>query len=492
MSIVSISFICIYIVAIFLMSAYFVRRALTSYMEYCFCGRSLTITFIIFTYLGTWIGGGTIVGLAGKAYSSGASQYWIFSISCLAGFLFVFLFLTRIRRLQVTSIADMLSMRFPDYKQAIRIPVTIGLIVRNVTVIGMNFAALSYMFTFSTGINQNLATLIVLTIVVIYTVLSGLWGVVVTDVLQGFMQTLGMLLLFYFTIRRCGGLGQILSFFHGAGLESRLSLTPGGADPAYVVFFVLAFGTYFLMSDQTDWERIYSCKTDKTAFWGYLIPLSITLLLLLIPAYIGVFQEFFTPTVPFNYILYWFSFQMLPQELTVFIMLTILSAVLSSTDSFMVASGVIISGDIIKRFINPNANDKELIFWSRIAVVISAAIGFAFAINLLDILDLWMVGIGVASVLLLPAYLMAWFSRRANTTGVLCGMIFGILYSAVLILNRVSCTPQRILTGILINASVSYFVSLFTKAPEKEQTETTFYWSERFRGLKNIPRQKNG
>lgn len=487
MSIASVLFICVYITAIFILSAYFVKRALTSYMEYCFCGRSLTTTFIIFTYLGTWIGGGTIIGLAGRAYLNGASQYWIFSISCLAGFLFVFLFLTRIRKLQVTSIADMLALRFPDYGEIIRIPTAIGLIVRNVTVIGMNFAAMSYMFTFSTGINENLATLITLTIVVFYTVLSGLWGVVVTDVLQGFMQTIGMFLLLFFTVKQCGGFGEILSSFHHSNLDGYLSLTPAKADPAYIVIFILAFGVYFLMGDQTDWERIYSCKTDKTAFWGYLIPLSITLLLMLVPAYIGVFQTLLTSQIPANYILYWFSFQNLPQELNVFIMLTILSAVLSSTDSFMVASGVIISGDIIKRFINPKVNDRELIFWSRIAVVITAAIGFAFAINLLDILVLWMAGIGITSIVILPAYLTAWFSKRANTTGVLSGMSFGILYSTALLLTNSSFTPQAVLIGISVNLVLTFAVSLFTKAPKKEHLDRTYYWAPKFQGISKIP-----
>lgn len=58
-----------------------------------------------------------------------------------------------------------------------------------------------------------------------------------------------------------------------------------------VIGFVTAFGMFFLMGDQSDWERIYSCKTDRTAFWGYLIPLTITLLLLLMPTYIGGISE---------------------------------------------------------------------------------------------------------------------------------------------------------------------------------------------------------
>ena len=62
MSYESLVLIGIYITILLLMSAFFVKKALDSYMEYGFCGRSLTIAFVIFTYLGTWIGGGTIVG----------------------------------------------------------------------------------------------------------------------------------------------------------------------------------------------------------------------------------------------------------------------------------------------------------------------------------------------------------------------------------------------------------------------------------------------
>ena len=59
---------------LFLLSAFFIKRALNSYEEYTLCGRTLTIWYIIFTYLGTWIGGGTIIGLAGTAYENGASD----------------------------------------------------------------------------------------------------------------------------------------------------------------------------------------------------------------------------------------------------------------------------------------------------------------------------------------------------------------------------------------------------------------------------------
>lgn len=69
MFIISAFFILLYIFVLFLLSAFFVKRALNSYEEYTLCGRSLTIWYIILTYLGTWIGGGTIIALAGGTYA---------------------------------------------------------------------------------------------------------------------------------------------------------------------------------------------------------------------------------------------------------------------------------------------------------------------------------------------------------------------------------------------------------------------------------------
>ncbi len=478
MNVFSASIILSYIVILFALSAFFIKKALNSYMEYNFCGRSLSIGFVIFTYLGTWIGGGTIIGLASKSYTKGVEQYWLFGITCVIGFFFALFFLPRIRKLQLMGLGDMMALRFPKYHEAVRIPISIGLIVRNVTMIGMQFTAMSYMLTYSLQIDRNLAVLATFVIVTAYTSLSGLWGVVATDVFQGFLQIVGLLILLYLTLKISGGITSIWEFYQTLGLEDNLKIVGKWQFGVDKLGFLIAFGTFFLMGDQGDWERIHSCKTDKTAFWGYLIPLTITLMLLLIPAYIGVFQKVIsiTGTNP-EYIIYWFIFEKLNLALSTFVLLTLFSAILSSADSFMLASGVIFSNDIVKRFINKEAKDKELIFWTRSAVIIAGAIGFAFAINLDDIVYLWIAGIGIATMIAIPAYFCGWFSKRVNTEGVLAGMAVGILYSVILILIKGFIEAQDVILGISINYLITYIVSLKFEKPLDEIIMSTYYWS---------------
>ena len=165
-------FVIIYIAILFLLSAFLIKKALNSFEEYGYCGRSLSIGFVLFTYLGTWIGGGTIIGLVSRSYEFGASQYWIIAMSCIVELFFALLFIGKIRKLGLKSITGFFAMHYPDFGGVVRIPAAAALLIRNVTMIAMQFSALSYLITFVFGINRNLALLLVFLVVIVYTVLS--------------------------------------------------------------------------------------------------------------------------------------------------------------------------------------------------------------------------------------------------------------------------------------------------------------------------------
>ena len=489
MNILSLYGVVFYIVILFMLSAFFVKKALNSFEEYSLCGRSLSALFIVFTYLGTWIGGGTIIGLSSSSYLSGVGQYWILGIPYITGFLFAFLFITRIRKIKLHSIGDMLALRYPDYNGVVRIPVAIGIILRNVTMIGMQFSALSFLITYAFGIDRNLAILITFLIITSYTVLSGLWGVVVTDVFQGLLQTFGLVVLLLLSVKFSGGINAIYEFYHVINKDSFLNLLGANNWMQLLVVYFFTFGIFFLMSDQSDWERIYASKTDKTAFWGYLVPLTITLILLLIPAYLGVFQRvLLTGEVNSEYAIYSFIMEMLTPQMAAFILISIFAAIMSSADSFMLATGVVFSNDIVKKFLNKEANDREMIFWTKFFVVISGAIGLAFAINIADIMYLWITGIGIGASMIIPAYLCAWFSKRVNTRGVLSGMIIGALYCLLWLSNFITFHIEMIFYGMMLNLIITIIVSYMSQKPPIGIVMSTYYWSPKFDSVTNIPK----
>lgn len=465
-------FVIAYILILFILSAFLIKKALNSFEEYGYCGRSLSIGFVLFTYLGTWIGGGTIIGLVGRSYEFGASQYWIIAMSCIVELFFALFFIGKIRKLGLKSITGFFAMRYPGRGEVVRIPVAAALLIRNVTMIAMQFSALSYLITFVFGINRNLALLLVFLVVIAYTVLSGLWGVAVTDVFQGILQTAGLIILIVISLKFAGGIHAVESFYHTEGSLNNLSLFATDMRWYEILLYIVAFGLFFLMNDQTNWERIYASKGEKTAKWGFMIPLVITLMMLVMITYLGVFQRaIFSGAEDSGSILYNFIFNMADSKWMFLILVGLLAAIMSSADSFLLASGLLVSEDIIKRFIIKDADDKELIFFTRVFIVVTGAIAFAFAINISDILYLWLTGIGMTSIILVPGYFLGWFTKSAATEGILSGMIIGGLYVIAMAVGLIGPGPVQICVGMALNLLISGILSLLCSRGRRQESD---------------------
>jgi len=477
-----------YVAALFMISIFFAKKAVHSYEEYNLCGRSLTIVYVMITYFGTWVGGGTIIGLAGLSYLSGLSKYWVLSIPYLIGFPFALLFITRIRKLRQYSIGDMMALRYPKYGEAIRIPAAVAIIIRNVTVIGMQFSAISYLIVYAFGIDRNLAILLIFVIITSYTALSGLWGVVGTDILQGLMQAAVLIILLTQSFKLSGGWQQASQYYESIDHAEFLRLLDGSNWWNQIGIYILTIGLFFLIGDQGEWQKINSCKSDKVAFWGYLTPLCITMLWLLIPAYVGVFQRV---SLPMGISYQFATFQMIIKQFSTyvgaFVIVCLLASVTSSADSFLLATGLTFSRDIVKHFLNTKASDRELIFWSRFFVLIAGGMGFAAAICISDFVDLWITGLIISTSIMLAPYLFAWFSKRMNTEGAIAGMVMGGCASIVwlFLANPFNIHPAWVGLGVNIISSIG--VCLFTQKPKIKDIMTTYYWSPAFSDIKNIP-----
>ena len=456
-----------YLAVLFVLSAVLIRKALTSYEDYSYCGRSLSIGFVFFTYLGTWVGGGTIIGLVGRSHDFGASQYWIMAMSCIVELFFAFFLIDRIRERNLHSITEFFAAAYPACGGVIRIPAAAGLLIRNVTMIAMQFSALSYLITITFGIGRSLALILIFVVIILYTVLSGLWGVALTDVFQGVLQTFSIIALIVITLRTAGGIGSVQEYYMNSGDQSRLDIFATHMSWYETLLYIAAFGLFFLMNDQTNWERIYASKGSRTAKWGFMIPLVVTLMSLLLIAYLGVFQKVVSGGVEDSQsVLYTFLLQRGGSMVTVLIMVGLIAAIMSSADSFLLASGMLVAEDIIRAFIIKDASDREMIFFTRVFMVVTGAIAFTFAINVSDILSLWLTGIGLTSMILLPGYFLGWLRRRPAANRVLAGMTAGALCAAAMLLGLLPGDTMHICGAGLVNLLICLLPEGKRKQPQ--------------------------
>ncbi|MGE3616696.1 MAG: sodium:proline symporter, partial [Gemmatimonadales bacterium] len=115
------------------------------------------------------------------------------------------------------------------------------------------------------------AVMAVLVVVLIYTAVSGLWGVVATDFLQYILAMVGALAVMAYALREVGGIGAMTAALRSSGRASHLDLVPTGENalmPLSTFIGYLAIQWWaFRNSDGGGMliQRLASTRTEKDA-----------------------------------------------------------------------------------------------------------------------------------------------------------------------------------------------------------------------------------
>ena len=153
-----------------------------------------------------------------------------------------------------------------------------------------------------------------------------------------------------------------------------------------------------------------------------------------------------------------------PPAISGFLVASLFAAIMSSTDSFLLACSASVARDIYKGVINPNASEKQVIRLGFIAMWVVGILVVVIAIYPLPLISVMtaMVASGLISAFMAPV-IMSIFWTRCNRHGVLWGMIGGFVF--YLILKQFKLVPflSEMLFAIPFSFVVTYVVSTLTK-----------------------------
>ncbi|HML36652.1 MAG TPA: sodium:solute symporter family protein [Bacillota bacterium] len=469
-------------------SAFFTKKSIRSYEEYTVASTSLGFFFTFFTYFTTWISGATIIGLATMSFKWGLYQYWFLAVTYIMGAISGPIFLTRIRALNVYTVGDFFALRFAPFEKIVRLLVAASMLCRNLTIIGAQFTTVAFFISIGFNIEFNRVLYFTALFIVTYTALSGMWGVAGTDVFQGLIQLIGIPVLIFYIVRYAGGLDGIFSFYDKIDGISYLKIFENADKTTEIMFLLLAPGLFFIIEDQATWQRIVSSKSEKVAFWGYLAPIGASLFWLLTPCLIGVFSKAIFPNFtayPVALLNFIFS---LPQSATLIIMFAILSAAVSTSDSYLLASGMIFSQDIMRKVFNIKASDDHLILFTRVGIALSGLLSMIAGMRVYDIFDLYMLGAYIGGSTLTVPYLLAWFSKRMNGIGLVAGILCSVAVFTVCAQVLIFSYSVSMMLSMAANLVFAYLFCLIGPPPAREEIDSTYYFSPRFLKIGNIPK----
>lgn len=455
----------IYFIFLFLFALYMHRKTKT-YEDYNVAGRSVSIFPLILTFIGTGVGGSTLLGYMENGYSLGMNQQWINLTMFMAVIILAFFLLKRIRSLgekhHMVTVGDYTSLR---YGEKARIPTVISFLIAYCAMTGMQFVAIATILNLTLGLNITLGIFIGWALLTLKTYLGGLKTVIWHDVVNGTILTLGMILLFITVVKVTGGWHTITENANAVNQANMLNLF--NIEPSEIFVYLLTLSAYqFIRQDL--WQRIWAAKTLKTAMNGYWISMVIAILIGMFAVAIGVFSRYGLDLGNINPVLIYYLVveNVFPFSLVVVMIVVLLAAVISSADSFFIAGSSSIANDIIRPRLKQFDNDKML-FYSKISVLIVSIIALVLSLTIPGLVNLMVTGTAMAvSSLLAPVIFGLYWKRVPNRAGV--ASMWGGLITAVV--WQVSGHPFG-LHPVFIGLPISIIILLTVTFLSKQNNE---------------------
>src|SRR6185436_19440129 len=267
---------------------YYSRRASANVGEYFLSGRDLPWWLAGTSMVATTFAADTPLAVAGFVARNGIAGNWIWWNAALGSMLTVFFFARLWRRAGIMTDVEFAELRYAGRPAAVLRgfrALYLGLPI-NFVIIGWVNLAMAKILAVTMGWNRLTAVLACLAITGLYSALSGLWGVVVTDFFQFAFAMAGTTALAYFALQApgVGGISGLLEKLPASTFEfvPRIGAAPdagGGALALPLASFFAFIGVQWWASWYPGQEpggggyiaqRMMSARDERHSFFATL------------------------------------------------------------------------------------------------------------------------------------------------------------------------------------------------------------------------------
>ncbi len=421
----------LFIVWYFLLSIglglYYSKKAGRSTSEYFLGGRSLPWWLLGTSMVATSFSSDTPLAVTGIVIKDGVSGNWLWWNFMLGGTLTILFFAHLWRRAGVMTEVEFIDLRYSGrparFLRGFK-ALYLGLPVSCIT-FGWVTLAMVRIIQAVFDTNGVTAMAVCLGLTIFYTTLSGLWGVVATDMLLFGVAMAGSVILSVVSVEKAGGIGGIVTAMKGLSAQTGkdyLSVFPsfGQAIPlAFVVaLFVQWWAVYYPGAEPGGggWsaQRMLAARDPRHAVLGtlwfniahYVVrpwPWILTALaaLVLAPGLVhappGAMESAYPKMIAH-----------LPRGITGIVVASLFAAFMSTIESIVNLSGSFLLNDFYKPFIRKEASEKHYVAVSRVLVLVVSLLGAGFSYLLGSVRMGWQLvmelSAGIGLVLLLRWY----------------------------------------------------------------------------------------
>ena len=450
---------------------------------------------------------GTMINTA-FIYALGTKGFFIEirgGVTLIMAFLMVFMGKWN-RRSQVMTQAEWMHFRFGTKKEG-----DVARIISAIAAIIMTVAMVTYFVIGAgkfvgdfLGIEPLYASILMIILAMTYTLASGLYGVVWTDVFQGififgviiYISVLAMTTVdlpdeFLVSVPMMDGsftaIKTTLAEWSRMTPPQEMNMPEGSTFSIYNLFGIAIMFYLFKVTLEGAsgaggymLQRYFAAKSDREAgllslFWTVLLAFRWPLIASF--AMLGIYHgietgtviadpELVLPTVIKNYI---------PVGVKGFLIAGLMAAAMSTFDSTVNAGAAYWVKDLYQTYLRPNASEKDLILQSRLASLVIVLLALLFSLTITNINEIWgWITMGIGAGMFIPQ-VIRWYWWRFNGYGFAIGTAVGM---AAAVLTKAFGGPIAEYNSFLIasgSSLVGCILGTYLTPPTESAGLSNFY-----------------
>ncbi|TCP26891.1 SSS family transporter [Tenacibaculum skagerrakense] len=434
---------------------------------------------------------------------NGVSGNWVWWAMLLTGMLTVFFYAKLWRKSGITTDLEFYELRYSGktagFLRGFR-AIYLGVIFNIITMAGVCLAG-AKIAAILLGISQAETLIYSSIIVVIYSSLGGLKGVLLTDFVQFIIAMIGSIwaTIYIVNLPEIGGIDTLLS---QSSVASKLDILPDFSDTdSLITLFIIPFAVQWWSTWYPGAEpggggyiaqRMLAAKDEENATWATLFfnfahyalrpwPWILVGLasLVLFPDLESINQTFpnLTKEMQGEDVAYAAMMTYLPAGLLGIVLTSLIAAFMSTISTQLNWGSSYIVNDFYARFINENASEKQKVVVGRISTVLLMIFAALFSFYLQsakDVFDL-LLQIGAGTGLL---FILRWFWHRINPYSEIAAMGISFIIAIFFFINGKMETPlvsipgyMQLVFGVSITTLGWIIVTLLTKPSSKDTLE---------------------
>jgi len=444
-------------------------RKIKNLEDYSLASKSLGYVVMIGTLVGAAIGAASTMGKAGKAYEMGII-FITAGFGYIAGLIVFGLLSGRLRQLGIWTIPEALYKR---YGKGINLACGAAMFITVIALFGGQIIGIGLIFTAvgqSMGLTYTTSIILAGAIMIIYTVMGGLFAVAYTDLIQTVIMlvSIGIIMPIFILVGNSGA--TLASAWHSAAAG-----TGGSISPVYLVsIWIIDF--CFCMVDPMLWQRANAASSGKIIKNSMFVTAGVYIYWSVVVVLLGILGVALLPQIISTYgstdaVIPVMIVKFLPPGLVGLCLAGLMAVMMSTASVALLIAGTTIANDLIKAS-RPQTSEKRLLLWAKIVIVGVGALGIVFALMMRGIFDILLLAFAVyVSAVFVPA-MAAFFWKKATRQGAAVSSIVSTVVCVGLYVVK-QFVEVAWMEPIVISLAVSLILMwLVSRATYKPETAT--------------------